>query len=184
MFVKQIDIDITTDDGIEKAINELLKIEEELIAKTKEVIHRLAKIGIKVANDKADEEFKPYIDFVKEVAYEDDKSCTLYLIGKNVGQMISQWTLSNGTERQVEINAILMNEVGSGFNVENPDELNGGQQGALNTYGHAFDVKGWYWVDSQGVKHHSKGSKANLSMHSAFVEMNRQINDVVREVFG
>lgn len=184
MFSRTVEIDLTDSECIEKAINELLRIDEEIKAKTIELANKLADLGITVAQSNAGDEFKPYIEFSKKVENEGEGECTVVMYGKNIEDMISQWKLKDGTVRTVKVNALLMNEVGSGQHVYNPDNLEGGFPGALNTYGHALDRNGWYWVDMSGVKHHSTGREYHLSMHTAYMEMNKQVYDVVREVFG
>lgn len=48
---------------------------------------------------------------------------------------------------------------------------------------HAFDSNGWYYLGDDGEWHHSYGVKATMPMYKAGVEIRKNVNKVVREVF-
>ena len=48
---------------------------------------------------------------------------------------------------------------------------------------HAENPEGWYYLDSNGEWKHSYGVQASMPMYKAMVEIRRNLDTVIREVF-
>lgn len=175
-------IDLDSGDGFDDAIQGIKELIDHINDRMQMVAERLADIGITTAQASVGDEYEPYILFSKQVTDSKEGECTVCMYADNVGQMISRWETKAGP-KSAEVNAVLMNEVGSGWRANNPDGLKDAGQGTFPGQKHAFDPRGWYWVDSTG-KHHSFGEVGNLSMHKAFIAMQQEIGRVISEVFG
>lgn len=49
---------------------------------------------------------------------------------------------------------------------------------------HAFDPNGWYYLGDDGEWHHSYGVRATMPMYKASMEIQRNIKEIAKEVFG
>ena len=182
MIKKQINIDLNASGSIENAIQELESFKKEINSKITTFVSKLADIGIRVAEQSADNEYKPYITFSKAIVDEREGFCEICMYGMNTEQMQSEWFLKGGVIKTVFVDALMMNEVGSGWFADNPDGLSNAGQGTFPGQTHARDLHGWFWVDASGT-HHSFGRNGHLSMHQAFIEMSQEIDRVASEVF-
>lgn len=182
MIERRYTLDLDSGSGFKEASEGIRNLAKELESKVQEVAERLADIGITVAKQSVGEDYASYILFQKEIVDSKEGECTICMYADNNGEMIRQWFTKDGT-RSERINAVMMNEVGSGWFAENPDGLKDAGQGTFPGQKHAFDINGWYWTDASG-KHHSYGENGHLSMHNAYIAMQQDIGRVVSEVFG
>lgn len=179
--MKRIEIQLSTE-SIRKALHEIEQYKEDMNRKVNLFVSRLSEYGISVAKSNTGT-FDEYITFSKEITNENDEYVGT-IVMSNLGLVKSEWKVKGGT-REVEINPILMSEFGSGFMADSVRGKEfGAGQGTLNTYGHAFDKKGWWWVDMQGVKHHSWGERPNKPLFKSAFFMRRNILNIAKEVFG
>lgn len=177
---KAISLKLNTAD-INAAVKELKNYIVRLKAQCKEFVTELAEVGIEtvkqyiqvedneVVVDRSDLVFfkKDIVDAGGEITY------TMYV---NANTYISEWVTKSGT-KYAEVNPLLMAEFGSGAKAVD------GHRGSFPNQVHAFDKDGWWWVDSSGLKHHSRGNAPTRPLLHAREEMERQIGAVAERVF-
>ena len=95
-----------------------------------------------------------------------------------------EWEVAGGGTHFEDINALLMAEFGSGFLADTSKfpNVRGVGQGTLNKYHHAFDEKGWFYTDDNGVLHHSYGTAPTHPMHKADMAMMRDAERVLKGI--
>lgn len=165
--------------SIEKAIKELEDYKNSLRAKSELLVSRLIDEGIKVAYQHTGK-YGGYVEFKKEI--ESGEQCIGLLIGRDSKPYISTWKYKGGV-KSVEVSGILMSEFGSGWLANVIWDVEGVGQGTFPEQTHAFDVRGWYWEDEDGTKHHSRGEQPNYPMYFADMTMLSQVDKIAREVF-
>lgn len=171
--------------------DELDKYVDDFDLKVKEFLSRLADVGISVAQANGGV-FGQYIVYSK--TFENDTTLNMTA---HSDPKIQSWYVSSKTSepKQEEIIPVLMAEFGSGHYAIERDGLGG--QGSLNTYGHAFDSKGWYWwtdnpsTDGEMKKvrdgrflFHSDGLPPYQPLHKAVMACIEQVQGIAQEVFG
>lgn len=167
--------------SINKAIDDLKEYKLSLRRKSEEFVGRLLDEGIKVAYQHVPSEYSGYIEFTKEIT--GGQQVVGVLTGKDTKPFISTWIVKGG-EKSVEVSGILMAEFGSGWLANVMWDVTGVGQGTFPGQTHAFDTQGWFWTDTEGVKHHSRGTNPTYPMYSAEMAMLRNIDSIAREVFG
>lgn len=165
--------------SINKVIDELEKYRLSLQAKSEELVNRLLDEGIKVAYQHVGK-FSGYVEFTKDV--QGGQQCIGILTGKDSQPFISTWMVKDG-EKSVEVSGILMSEFGSGWLSNVIWNVSGVGQGTFPDQKHAYDPQGWYWTDTNGVKHHSIGEEPHYPMYFADMTMLSSIDKIAREVF-
>lgn len=166
--------------SIDDLIDYLDEYEKNLDNKIKEFLSRLIDRGITVAQGNTGE-YGSYIHFSKKIEGTEDIQGLLIATDTKI---ISQWQTAHGVEGY-EISPLLLAEFGSGFLAKVKYEIDGVGQGTMpNAKGHAKDLKGWYWVDMEGKKHHSTGTSPTYPMYSAMVGMMLDIDQIANEVFN
>lgn len=188
MIMTEISFKLSTKD-ISRAIRELKDYKKSLQVKCNTFAARLADVGILFAENNSGE-YGHYITFGKKV--DDTRYGAVALMYGTSGTITRQWLLSDGSIAQADISPILMAEFGSGHfasdaanlpNAKIANELGMGQ-GTFPGQTHAFDPEGWYWMDLSGEWHTSMGEHATMPMFKAAMEMETQIFQIAREVFG
>lgn len=167
--------------SIQDAIKELRSYQNSLEYKCSLLAQKLADRGINVARNNTGN-FGHHITFEKKVVPEKN-GCTAIIVAKDISKIKSQWKTTDGI-KSAEVSPLLMVEFGSGFKAKNPKNVQGVGQGTFPNQTHAFDEDGWYWVDLDGNLNHSYGIEPKMPMYNAFIEVQSDINDVVKEVFG
>lgn len=169
------------DKSIKNAIKELEDYKVSLKSKSERFVSRLIDEGIKVAYQHLGR-YEGYVEFTKEIDNQSTQ-CVGLLIGKDSKPFISTWKYKGG-EKSVEMSGILMAEFGSGWLANVIWNVGGVGQGTFPGQTHAFDSQGWWWTDTNGVKHHSRGEEPHYPMYFADMAMLSQIDMIAREVFG
>ena len=167
--------------SIKSLIDDLKDYRSSLRSKSERLVERLLEEGIKVAYQHVGR-YAGYVEFTKEIDNQSSR-CIGILIGQDTQPFISRWVLKDGTVREATVSGILMSEFGSGWLANVIWNVSGVGQGSFPGQEHAFDTGGWYWVDEQGVKHHSKGEEPHYPMYFADMTMLSQIDSIAREVF-
>ena len=167
--------------SIKKVKDEIEKYQLSLQVKSEELVNRLLDEGIKVAYQHVGR-YAGYVEFTKEVE-NDGKNVIGMLIGKDSQPFISTWKVKGG-EKSAEVSGLLMSEFGSGWLANVIWNVPGVGQGTFPDQKHAFDPQGWYWTDTEGVKHHSRGEEPHYPMYFADMTMISQIDSIAREVFN
>lgn len=167
--------------SIKNLIDDLKDYRSLLRSRSERLVERLIDEGIKVAYQHIGR-YSGYVEFTKEIDNQTTQ-CVGLLIGKDSKPFISKW-IRGGQEVEAEVSGLLMSEFGSGWLSNVIWNVSGVGQGTFPGQKHAFDAQGWYWTDSQGNKHHSKGEEPHYPMYFADMAMLSQIDLIAREVFN
>lgn len=172
--------DLSTD-GIEKLKKQLLDYKQGLNEKCIAFVKRLADEGIIVAQQNVGG-FGKYITFNTTVVPENGGYHGI-MLATNTGIITSQWKTKEG-EKSADVSPLLMVEFGSGLRAQNPKNIPGVGTGTFPGQTHAGDANGWWYMDLDGVWHHSYGVTPKMPMYKASLEMHSKITSIAREVFG
>ena len=183
-------------DDIERAKDKIRQYEKELTLKCHTFVERLAECGIEIAKQNKGE-LGQYITFGKTVdATKYGASGIMYGTSPSVWQF---WLDKNNDVKSAEIMPILMAEFGSGGKAV--DAVGGGDKLADGTTSaeiarrmgmgrgtfpgqtHA-DQDEWWWKTLDGEWHSSSGFEPTMPMFKAAIEMEVQLHNIVKEVFG
>ena len=177
----KITCNITSKNGIQKTIRQLEQYRDGLDKKCELFVSRLAEVGIKTAQMNAGE-YGSYIVFKKRIEPLPN-GCQAILVATDGQKIIREWKYQGGT-KTAEVSPLLMAEFGSGWlaNVRWKN-ISGVGQGTFPEQTHAFDPNGWWWEDTDGVKHHSRGEAPTYPMYSASLAMLFEMNRIAEEVF-
>ena len=165
--------------SIQKAINNVRAYRKEFREKCRLFVEKLADVGIKTGKANTgqygslitfDKEITPTADGYKGVMFA--TSDPLEVVWGRYGQ------------HSAEISPLLMAEFGSGWKAKVLDDVPGVGQGTFPGQTHAFDPHGWWYTDTDGVKHHSMGQEPTFPVHSAMVAMIMEMERVAQEVFN
>lgn len=165
--------------NIDGMIDYLESYKAEIQRKSMKFCNLLADHGITVAMGSYGE-FADKIHFKKA---ETDNGVIIIVTDEKITKVwYSDKAMTN--QRSYQVSPMLLAEFGSGFEARNKWGIDGVGQGTMpNSYGHAFDIYGWYWYDEQGVKHHSKGEPPSYPLYAATMSMLLEINEAAREAF-
>ena len=178
---RKITINIFSKSSIENAKNEILEYKNNLINNCELFVKQLAEVGILIAEQNLGG-YEKYITFYIETNPEKN-GCKGLLVASNTGIIQSEWLTKDGV-RMADISPLLMVEFGSGFKSQNPLDVPGVGQGTFPGQAHAFDANGWWYMDLDGVWHHSYGITPKMPMYKATVEMQTKIVEIAKEIFG
>ena len=170
--------------GATKSIKEVIDLLEDykrnLNDKVGEFVNRLLDVGIETAQANTGD-YGQYIQFEKKIEGTNDVIGVLIATDTKV---LSQWQTSKGVVGY-EVSPLLLAEFGSGWLSKVKYDIQGVGQGTMpNSKGHATDLKGWFWKDLDGKKHHSYGEKPTYPMYSAISAMLFEIDRIANEVFN
>ena len=125
--------------------------------------------------------FGKYIRLSSEITPE-QAGCRAVLYMEDVSKIVSEWQTLEGVKKAT-VSPMLMLEFGSGLQAENPANIPGVGTGTFPGQTHAENPGGWWYMDLDGVWHHSKGVSAKMPMYFAGKEMREKIVSIAREVF-
>lgn len=166
--------------SIKELIDFLDDYEKNLESKITEFIDKLLDVGISVAQGNTGD-YGGYIHFSKKIEGTDTVQGLLIATDTKI---FSQWKTAKGIEGY-EVSPLLLAEFGSGWLANVLYDIQGVGQGTMpNAKGHAVDAKGWFWVDTEGKRHHSYGEAPTYPMYSATRGMLFEIDRIAREVFN
>lgn len=177
---KSISIDVFSKRSIQAAIKELEKYRDSLPDKCKEVVERLAKLGLTVAESHvAESPLHKYIN----VRVESES-----ILNGFEAVLIATGEIKH-SENYPPFSTILSVEFGAGIHFNptpNPKaELLGYGVGTFPNQIHAESPSGWwFWNEEKQVWMHSYGVKATMPMYNADIQILAQVEKVVKEVFG
>lgn len=183
-------ISINSPRTIDDAIKQLEKLKTQRIPNLcREFCEKLADKGIVAAkensvflNDLGN--IKSCISFYKKLNPKTD-GCEAILVGADVFLITKSWFDKQGYTSR-EVSALLMAEFGSGNFADTTNmnlfvtPVNAGQ-GTFPGQTHAHQ-KYWAWFDGRKW-HHSKGIKPTMPMYNAWLEMDKQIETIGKQVF-
>lgn len=167
--------------SINSAIKELQAYKNSLPGKCEKFIRTLAEYGIQVAQENKGK-YGTYITFSVSTD-PDEYSCSGVFLASESGKVVSSWLTADGV-KSVDVSPLLMAEFGSGWMASNPMNVSGVGQGTFPGQTHAFDEDGWYWTDTDGNRHHSKGFKPTMPVYKAAMEMRERIVQAAKEAFS
>lgn len=165
---------------IDRAIKELREYKNSLDAKCEELCRRLTAEGISIAQAHIGSSgFGKYIHLSSEIIPE-KAGCKAIFFMEDSQKIISQWQNQDGVQSK-EISPALMLCFGSGLKAENPTGVPGVGAGSYGEHG--LDPNGWWYMDLNGVWHHSTGIEPKMPMYNAAKELRNKVIETAREVF-
>ena len=170
-----------SEDGIESLKKQLLDYKRNLNDKCIQFIQRLSDEGIVVARQNVGG-FGKYITFSTTITAENGGYHGI-MLATNTGIITSTWKTQDG-EKSTDVSPLLMVEFGSGLKAKNPMGVQGVGTGTFPGQTHASDPNGWWYMDLDGVWHHSYGIEPKMPMYKASLEMHKNIARIAREVFS
>ncbi len=168
--------------SIRAAQQEIQKYQQDLSRKCETLCKRLTEEGIRVAQAYiGGSGFGKYIRVASEITPEQaGYRAVLYM--EDTSKIVSEWQTLEGVKRAT-VSPMLMLEFGSGLKAENPANIPGAGTGTFPGQTHAENPGGWWYMDLDGVWHHSNGVSARMPMYFAGKEMRAKIVSIAREVF-
>lgn len=174
--------------SIAKAMRQLEKYKKSLAKKCVKFNEELARKGILVAEQNVGN-YGRYITFAIETDPNTYGATTL-MVATNTGHITAQWLVpGEGGQyevREADVSPLMMAEFGSGVRRANNVRASefGMGAGTFPDQTHAFDPDGWWYMDLEGVWHHSYGVSPTMPMWMAAIEMIDLIETTAKEVFG
>lgn len=165
---------------IDRAIKELREYQNSLDAKCQQLCERLCNEGIKIAQSHVGSSgFGKYIHLSAEITPE-KAGCKAIFYMEDSQKIVSKWQNQDGVQSK-EISPALMLCFGSGLKAENPTGVPGVGAGSYGEHG--LDPNGWWYMDLNGVWHHSTGIEPKMPMYNAAKELRNKVIETAREVF-
>lgn len=184
--------------SIQDCIRQLEEYKKSLPSKTQRICVELAALGINVARMNTGA-FGSYIQFSMDVSSSIPGVQMASVIMSDASPIISQWRIGDGEDdiRTAEISPSLFEEFGSGkWNYRGSASAEKGKlflptsvdkreygRGSFPDQTHAFD-ESWWYKDLQGEWHQSSGYRPNAPLYMAYLEISRNAERVIREVFN
>lgn len=125
--------------------------------------------------------FGKYIRLASDITPE-QAGCQAVLYMEDTSKIVSEWKTLGGVKKAT-VSPMLMLEFGSGLQAENPANIPGVGTGTFPGQTHAENPGGWWYMDLDGVWHHSRGVSAKMPMYFAGKEVRAKIVSIAREVF-
>jgi len=165
---------------LNQTIDELHQYAQRLTERCEQFVSELADIGIEVARanltplvndtDGHTLDLSSMVLFSKEVSFDTETATCIILPESHV--FATEWQSGSAV-----VDPLLMYEFGSGMYAVD------GHRGTFPNQKYAFDPKGWYWKDLDGVTHRSFGIQPTRPLFKAKEEMSEQIHAVAERVF-
>lgn len=178
MEKRTININLFDGKSIESAIKTIEQYRNDLPRKCQEICRRLSEIGEQTALVAIGESPQGKTVTLRVDINPSKIGCQAMLIG--TGKTVTD-------DRGRTYNLLLGIEFGSGIRynpTENPLASDFGMGvGTFPDQVHAFDRDGWMYLDKDGNWKHSYGIKATMPMYKAMIEIRRNLDTVIREVF-
>lgn len=197
--MKKLKINLFNQTTIQQAIKELQEYKQDLKNKTELFCERLSKVGIDVIRVNLGN-YAIHIGLRKNIEIEGN-DCKAILILYDEHSVISEWVVrgDNGelVDKTAEISPVLMAEFGSGKNAsaakKHQNAVNVKEQVGRGTFpsennkpfgneNHAWQ-NSWSWQTKDGKWHRSSGMTPTMPMYNAYLEMERQIKQIGKEIF-
>lgn len=169
--------------SIRAAQQEIQKYQQDLSQKCEILCRRLTEEGIRVAQAHiGDSGFGKYIRLASDITPE-QAGCRAVLYMEDTSKIVSEWKTLEGVKKAT-VSPMLMIEFGSGLKAENPANIPGVGTGTFPGQTHAENPGGWWYMDLDGVWHHSSGVSAKMPMYFAGKEMWEKITSMAKELFN
>lgn len=165
---------------IQNAIKEIKEYQNSLDGKCEELCRRLTTEGISIAQVHIGSSgFGKYIHLSSEITPE-KAGCKAIFFMEDSQKIVSKWQNQEGIQRK-EISPALMLCFGSGLKAENPTGVPGVGAGSYGEHG--LDPNGWWYMDLNGVWHHSTGIEPKMPMYNAAKELKNKVVSIAKDVF-
>ena len=178
MARKTIKIDLFDGKSLQQAIKQIESYRDDLPRKCQEICRRLCEIGQQTALVAINESPQGKAVTLRMDIDPSKGGCKAMLIG--TGKTVTD---DNGRS----FNLLFGIEFGSGITLnptENPLASDFGMGvGTFPDQVHAFDRGGWMYFDKDGKWKHSYGVKATMPFYKAMLEIRKNVDKVVKEVF-
>ena len=178
MAKRTININLFSQKSIQNAIKQIEQYRDDLPRKCQEICRRLCEAGQQAALVAIQESPQGKAVMLRMDIDPSKTGCKAMLIG--TGKTVTD-------DRGRTYNLLLGIEFGSGIRLNstaNPLASEFGMGvGTFPDQKHALDPGGWMYLDKDGNWKHSYGIKATMPMHKAMVEIRRNLEAVIREVF-
>lgn len=166
---------------VNKAIQEVKAYQADLNRKMELLCRRLTAEGIQIAQSHIGSSgFGKYIRLGSEIAPQ-QAGCKAVFYMEDTTKIKSEWQTQEGV-RSATLSPSLLLEFGSGLKAENPTNIAGVGTGTFGEHG--ADPSGWWYMDLDGVWHHSTGISPKMPMYYAGKELREKVLTISREVFG
>lgn len=165
---------------IQNAIKEVKQYQNDLNRKCEELCRQLCAEGIQIANAHIGSSgFGKYIHLGSEITPQ-QVGCKAVFYMEDSQKIVSQWQTLEGVQSK-EISPSLMLCFGSGLKAQNPANV---PNVGTGSYGeHGADPSGWWYMDLDGVWHHSTGIEPRMPMYHAGRELREKVISIARDVF-
>lgn len=165
---------------IDRAIKELREYQNSLDVKCQQLCERLCNEGIQIAQVHIGSSgFGKYIRLSSEITPE-KAGCRAILIMEDSQKIVSKWQNQDGVQSK-EISPALMLCFGSGLKAKNPTDVPGVGAGSYGEHG--LEPNGWWYMDLNGVWHHSTGIEPKMPMYNAAKELKEKVVSIAKDVF-
>lgn len=166
--------------SIQNAIKEIRAYQNDLNRKCEELCRRLAAEGIVIAKSHIGSSgFGKYVHLGSEISPQ-QSGCKAILYMQDTTKIRSEWQTLDGV-RSADVSPMLMLEFGSGLKAENPTNVPNVGAGSFGEHG--LDPSGWWYMDLDGVWHHSTGIEPKMPMYKTGKELAERVVAIAREVF-
>ena len=178
MARKTIKIDLFDGKSLQQAIKQIEAYRDDLPRKCQEICRRLCEVGQQTALVAINESPQGKAVTLRMDIDPSKTGCKAMLIG--TGKTVTD-------DKGRTFNLLFGIEFGSGIKYNataNPKATEFGMGvGTFPDQKHAFSKDGWMYLGNDGSWHHSYGIKATMPMYKAMVEIRRNLDTVIREVF-
>ena len=179
MARKTIKIDLFDGKSLQQAIKQIEAYRDDLPRKCQEICRRLCEIGNQTALVNIQESPQGRAVTLRTDIDPSQIGCKAMIIG--TGKTVTD-------DKGRTYNLLLGIEFGSGIRLNptaNPLASEFGMGvGTFPDQTHALDPGGWYYLDKDGNWKHSYGVKATMPFYKAMTDIHRNVNKVVKDVFG
>ena len=166
---------------IQNAIKEIKAYQNDLNRKCEELCRRLTAEGIVIAKSHiGDSGFGKYV-FLNSTITPQQAGCKAILYMEDISKIKSEWRTKEGV-KSAEISPMLMLCFGSGLKAQNPKNVPDVGAGSFGEHG--LDPSGWWYMDLDGIWHHSAGMEPRMPMYHTGKELRRKVLLIAKEVFS
>lgn len=165
---------------VQAAIKEIEAYQNDLNLKCEELCFRLCAEGMPIARAYIGESgFGRYVRLSSEITPE-KAGCKAIIIMEDTTKIKSEWQTKEGV-RSAEISPMLMLCFGSGLKAQNPTNVPNVGAGSFGEHG--LDPSGWWYMDLDGVWHHSTGVEPKMPMYHTGKELRDKLVLIAKDVF-
>lgn len=166
--------------GIQNVIKQIEEYKMDLQRKTELLCERLCAEGNLIAQAHIGSSgFGKYIHLGSEITPQ-QAGCKAILYMEDTTKIKSEWRTLEGV-KSAEISPMLMLCFGSGLKAQNPTNVPNVGSGSFGEHG--LDPSGWWYMDLDGVWHHSAGVEPKMPMYHTGKELREKVVSIAKEVF-